>query len=47
MADNPEYVKAFAEAMEVLGLSPGYLVEHVVYGYDWKGLGKARTVDVR
>ena len=47
IGDKPEYVKHFAESMEVLGRSAGYSVDHLINGYDWQSLGKAKVIDVR
>jgi len=47
IGDKAEYVKSFAVSMEVLGRSAGYSADHLVNGYDWEALGKAKIVDVR
>ena len=43
---HPEVIARFAEAMKANADSEIYNVSHAAAGYNWKGLGAGRVVDV-
>ena len=44
---DPQKVKEFAGYMKHVQQSEGTALRHLVQGYDWSSLGKAKVVDVR
>ena len=46
LGERPERAKVFGSAMGNFSRGVSHRVEHLVGGYDWKGLGKGSVVDV-
>ena len=44
---SPLWRKRFASYMKIVGESEGTSIKHLLNGFDWKGLGGAKVVDVR
>jgi hypothetical protein len=47
LQDNPDRMKVFGKGMDAASQSHAMKADHVVDCYDWRGLGKAKVVDVR
>lgn len=46
LAENPTVASGLAAGMKILGTKDGTHVRHLINGFDWKSLGKAKVVDV-
>ncbi|MCJ1277463.1 hypothetical protein MMC21_005276 [Puttea exsequens] len=46
LGERPERAKVFGSAMGNFSRGVSHRVEHLVGGYDWKGLGKGSVVDI-